>query len=80
MSDQIDISGRFSHELHQISYKLSQLEDGRIYEFTKIRSDGSLNYNAKKLKEMLVDLFLKIEGKRPSIEEEICKYFGTADS
>ena len=71
----IDIRRDFSHELCEIQYKLQQLEDGRIYEFTGTQSDGYLRTNAEQLKEMVADLCLKIEGKRPSTGDVIASFF-----
>ncbi|MGM9521278.1 MAG: hypothetical protein ACI3VB_02220 [Oscillospiraceae bacterium] len=70
----IDIKRDFSIELCDIVYKLRQLEEGRIYEMTGVRADGTLNTNAVELKKMLADLLLKVEGKRPSGEEELASF------
>lgn len=74
-SKDIDIKRDFGPELCNIYNKLCQLEEERIYEKTGARMDGTLNTNAVALKKMLADLFLKIEGKRPSTEEEFASFF-----
>ena len=75
MDRNIDLMQDFAQELTQIGNRLRQLETGKIYELTGVRSDGTLNTNICKLKEELCDLFLKIEGKRPSFQEEMQRYF-----
>lgn len=74
MSD-IDLRRDFSHELGEIAYRLQCMERGRVYELSQVPGDGSLVTNVAKLKEELTDLFAKIEGRKPSAEEELRRYF-----
>lgn len=57
----IDIANTYVREISEIKYKLQLLEGGYIYEFTNAQCDGALATNVSKLKEMLNDLFRKIE-------------------
>ncbi len=72
----IDISKRFSIEIQNISNKLQQLEDGRIYDLTDAKMDGSLSTNIGQLKEMISDLLYKIEYGEDSRKEELGKSLG----
>lgn len=76
MSGQIDIRKHFSKELCDIYNKLSQLENKRIYELSSNQADGCLDHNISQLRDMLSDLLMKIEGKRPSFEEQLSEYLG----
>lgn len=71
----IDLKRDFSRELDEIAYRLQRMEKGLIYERTQAPGDGSLATNVVKLKEELADLFAKIEGRKPSVEDEIRRYF-----
>lgn len=75
MNEQIDIKKVFSNELGNINNKLNQLENGRVYEMSQVPSDGNLRTNVCQLREMIVDLLMKLEGKKPTLEEELRKYF-----
>ena len=75
MNERISVEKDFSHELGEINNKLMQLENGRIYELSHVSGDGTLCTNAKQLRELIVDLLMKIEGKKPTFEEELSKYF-----
>ncbi len=74
MSD-INLKRDFSRELGEITYHLQCMERGRVYELSQVQGDGSLAKNVTKLKEELADLFAKIEGLKPSTEEELRQYF-----
>lgn len=71
----INLRRDFSHELGEITYRLQCMEGGRVYELSQVPGDGSLATNVAKLKEELADLFAKIEGRKPSAEEELRRYF-----
>jgi len=77
MDKKVDIAKRFDHEISGINEILSALSDGRIYEQTKSKSDGTLYNNVEKLRDKLNDLFLKIEYGKESISEEIGRVFFT---
>lgn len=72
----VDVSQRYRHEILDIKNKLQQLEDGRIYEFTKAQMDGYLSTNIGQLKKMISELLYKIEYDKDSINEELGKAFG----
>jgi len=71
----INLKRDFSHELGEIAYRLQCMEKGLVYERTQAPGDGSLATNIAKLKKDLADLFAKIEGRRPSAEDELRRYF-----
>lgn len=72
----INLCRDFSHELGEITYRLQCMESGRVYELSRAPGDGSLATNVVKLREELADLFAKIEGRKPSAQEELRRYFG----
>lgn len=67
----IDIEKRYSHEILDISNKLKQLEEGRVYEITNYKGDGYIYTNVTQLKEMLNGLLNKIEYNKDSFTESI---------
>lgn len=69
------ISQRFDYELNEISYKLEQLEKGRIMELTGAKCDGFLATNIQELKKMLNELLTKIDRGEQSFSESIEKWF-----
>ena len=75
----IDVRNKYSHEIQDISNKLTQLEQGRIYENTGARMDGSLATNIEQLKKMLSKLIFKIEYDKDSIDDEIVEIFGKTE-
>lgn len=70
-----EIKKRFSQELNQIGDKLQQLEEGRVYELTQVRADGSLQHNTQELRTMISELLAKIDTNAPSFEEDLNQYF-----
>lgn len=66
---------KYVMEINDIKNLLNQLEKNRIYEFSQVRNDGTLNYNIVKLRELLNDLLNKIENNLPSREEKIKESF-----
>ncbi|WP_257151365.1 hypothetical protein [Bacillus anthracis] len=76
----IDIRNGYSMEVDNIRTKLSELENGRIYEITGARMDGTIAKNIERLKEMLNDLCNKIEYGKDSMIEEITTLHETKDS
>lgn len=67
----IDIRNGYNMEVNNIRTKLSELENGRIYELTGARMDGSIAQNIQRLKEMLNDLCNKIEYGKDSLSDEL---------
>lgn len=57
----IDITGKYTHEIQEIGNKLRQLKDCRVYEITNVKSDGYLANNIEQLKKMISNLIYKIE-------------------
>ncbi|HBX24008.1 MAG TPA: hypothetical protein DEF34_10315 [Desulfotomaculum sp.] len=70
-SKKIDITSKFSIELQDISNKLKQLENGRIYEISGAQMDGYLATNISQLKKMLAHLIYKIEYGTDSITDDL---------
>lgn len=76
MSEKIvDITGKYSLEIQNIANKLKDLENGRVYDLTKIQGDGYLSTNISQLKKMLSELIYKIEYGKDSSEDEMAKIF-----
>lgn len=70
----IDIRKRYSAEINHISNKLNQLEKGRIYDPKKgNKMDGALDKNIEQIREMLNELFHKIEYNKESATEILGK-------
>ena len=70
------IPNRFSFEIQDINYKLQQLEDGRIYEFSRAQCDGYLATNIGQLKKMIAELIWKLENDLASRKEELGEALG----
>lgn len=49
MEKKVDVVNKYEGELLQIKNKLNQLENGRIYELTNAKMDGTLATNIEKL-------------------------------
>ncbi|KAB2332941.1 hypothetical protein [Bacillus mesophilum] len=78
MSEKIvDIKERYHEEIGNIKSILTCLENGRVYGYNgnKSQGDGSLEYNARKLKKEIARLLTKIEYGKPSISDEIAEAF-----
>ncbi|WP_163529275.1 hypothetical protein [Halobacillus ihumii] len=65
----------YSYEILEIKSILTEMENGRIYEKTGARMDGSLPYKVQKLREKLNDLLTKIDKQAPSAHDEIDSLF-----
>lgn len=61
----------YSNEIKQINNKLEQLEQGRIYELSKVKTDGFLATNIKQLRKMLIDLAHKIQNGEDGSSEKL---------
>ncbi|SDL23805.1 hypothetical protein [Natronincola ferrireducens] len=72
----VDVRNKYRHEIQDISNKLNQLEQGRIYDNTRARMDGSLATNIEQLRRMLSELIYKIEYDKDSVDDEIAEVFG----
>ena len=68
-----EISKRYSHELSDIANKLTQLENGRIYELTSATMDGYLATNIVQLRKMFAELLEKIQNDEEGFSERIGK-------
>ena len=69
-----DIQKEYGHELNKIANILGQLKEGRVYEITRIKMDGSLAHNIDLLETELNQLLSKIQNGRDGFEKEIAKY------
>lgn len=67
----VDITDRYSHELNSIYNITRQLKNGRIYELTDVKTDGSLYTQITKLEDELSELVNKIEYDKDSVNERI---------
>ena len=68
-----EISKRYSHELSDIANKLTQLENGRIYELSSATMDGYLATNIGQLRKMFAELLDKIQNDEEGFSERIGK-------
>lgn len=76
MSEKIvDVTGKYRVEIQNIANKLKDLENGRVYDLTKVQGDGYLSTNISQLKIMLNELIHKIEYGKDSSEDEMAKVF-----
>ncbi|MBZ5752173.1 hypothetical protein [Metabacillus rhizolycopersici] len=75
----VDVTDKYSHELQEIKNKLQRLENGRIYELTRVQMDGYLSTNVSQLKRMIASLIDKIEYGKDSVEDEFSEAFGKID-
>ena len=71
----VNVTDKYSHELLEIKNKLSQLENGRVYEFSKAQMDGYLATNVKQLEKMIAKLLYKIEYGKDSVEDQFSEIF-----
>ncbi|MGN1304227.1 MAG: hypothetical protein ACI4YB_04235 [Oscillospiraceae bacterium] len=71
------IKDEYSAELNNISNRLAQLKNGRVYELSNAKMDGFLYTNIEKLEKDIYDLLFKIqtgkEGFCHEIAEKIAK-------
>lgn len=76
MSDnRLGIFEKYRHEIEEIEYKLSNLENNRYYEHTGAKMDGSVSTNAQQLRKMIRELLLKIDKQAPSNDDEMASLF-----
>ncbi|MBT2697240.1 hypothetical protein J7E79_07425 [Bacillus sp. ISL-40] len=71
----LGIRKRYSHEIQEIGNKLSDLENGRIYELTDAKMDGYLATNIIQLRKMISDLLSKIDNQKESVNDEFSIFF-----
>lgn len=76
MSDnRLGIIEKYRHEIDEIEYKLKNMENGRYYENTGARGDGSVSTNVQQLRKMIRELLLKIDKQAPSNDDEMASLF-----
>lgn len=73
--EKLGITKKYSREIQDILNKLSDLENGRIYELTKAQMDGYLATNIVQLRKMFKELISKIDNQEPSINDELGALF-----
>ena len=71
MDKKVDIIGKYQQEILDIKNKLTQLDRGRVYEISNIKTDGYLSTNIEDLRKMLADLIYKIEQGKDSTMEKL---------
>ncbi|MGE7885387.1 hypothetical protein [Bacillus sp. NPDC094077] len=76
----IDVKNVSATEVLEIKNKLNHLEDGMIQELTQAGMHGSLAHNIHDLRNMLNDLFNKIEYGKESIDDEMAPLFESKES
>lgn len=57
----LGLGEKYFNELSDIEYELRLLKEGKIYEFTNNKFDGSLKTRVEKLEERIINLLYKIE-------------------
>lgn len=72
---QVDITGRYSHEIQDIANRLRQLENNRIYELTGAQMDGYLATNIAQLRKKIAELIAKVEYGEESFTDKIAVIF-----
>lgn len=73
----VNVTDRYNHELLEIKNKLSQLENGRIYELSNAQMDVYLSTNVKQLEKMIAKLIYEIEYGKDSVEDQFSEIFGS---
>ncbi|MFD1130563.1 hypothetical protein ACFQ3J_20675 [Paenibacillus provencensis] len=76
MTEPLGIAKKYSREIQDIGNKLTDLENGRIYEKTGAQMDGYLTTNIQQLRKMLTELISKIDNQDPSRNEELAEALG----
>lgn len=71
----LGITEKYSREIQDIVNKLNELENGRIYENTQAKMDGSLATNIQQLRKMISELLSKIDNQLPSVNDELAQLF-----
>ncbi len=77
----LGLGKKYFNELSDIEYELRLLKEGKIYEFTNNKFDGSLKTRASRLEESIVNLLYKIEHNIEGSAEMVAKidYSGLND-
>ena len=68
-----EITACYVNEIKKINDKLDQIQQGRFYELSKVKSDGLLENNVKQLRAMLIDLVHKIQGGEDGSSEKLAE-------
>lgn len=77
------IREKYGSELADINYRLTNMENGKIYGYNgnNSRMDGSLQQNCSELRRQISELLLKIQNGTDSIDDEIGNaFFGVKES
>lgn len=69
-----EIKERYVHEIRSIENILNKLEKGRVYELSKVRTDGSLSKNIQDLRKELEALLCKIQNGEQGFKESVESY------
>jgi len=80
MQEKLDITNKYSYELQEISNKLNQLRNKRIYEITNAKMDGFMATNIDQLENMIAELIGKIEKGQESTMENLLRTFGVGNN
>lgn len=75
MKKVIDVAEKYFNEIAGINYILKNLENGRYYEESGAKMDGSLCHNIEQLRAKLNELINKIEYNKESISEDLIDIF-----
>ena len=80
MQEKLDITNKYSYELQEISNKLNQLRNKRIYEISNAKMDGFMATNIDQLEKMIAELIIKIEKGQESTMENLLRTFGVGNN
>lgn len=69
-----EIEKRYVHEIRRINNILDKLESGRVYELSKVRTDGYLSKNIQDLRRELEALLRKIQNGEQGFKESAEPY------
>lgn len=75
-----DFVQRYSQEISDIAYILKNLENGRYYENTGAKMDGSIPHNVQNLRKLFAELLIKVDGNLSSETEEMMEALGGDDN
>lgn len=66
---------KYSEEIRDIGSKLKDLENGRVYEISRVQTDGSLATNIVNLRKMISELLSKIDNQKESVNDMLAEFF-----
>lgn len=67
----VKMSGKYCIELRKIYEQIDKLKTKQVYEFSGVRSDGSIATMGMSLETQINELMNKIDNSKPRLEDEI---------